>query len=82
MRAQVLQKFGGPENFALTDVEKPVAGEGQVLIKIHAASVNQIDVKIREGLPIGPDMPAILGEDVAGVVEARRHRCDSFGRWR
>lgn len=70
MRAQVLQDFGGPENFKLSEVDKPMAGDGQVLVCIHAAAINQIDVKIREGLPIGPDMPAILGADLAGIVEA------------
>jgi len=37
---------------------------------VAASSVNQIDIKIRGGLPIGPDLPAVLGADVAGVVEA------------
>jgi NADPH2:quinone reductase len=70
MRAQVLTEFGGPEKFQLLDVETPVAAPGQVLIRIRAAALNPVDAKIREGLPIGPAMPAILGADLAGVVEA------------
>ncbi|PKU26139.1 zinc-dependent alcohol dehydrogenase family protein [Telmatospirillum siberiense] len=70
MRAQILTGHGGPENFKLTDVAKPALKPGTVLLRIHAASVNPIDIKIREGLPIGPDLPAILGADLAGTVEA------------
>jgi NADPH:quinone reductase-like Zn-dependent oxidoreductase len=40
-----------------------------VLVRLAASSVNQIDIKIREGLPVGPDLPAVLGCDGAGVVE-------------
>ncbi len=70
MRAQLLSEFGGPEKLKIADVEKPAAKAGQALIRIKAASVNPIDTKIREGLPIGPAMPAILGCDFAGVVES------------
>lgn len=70
MRAQVLTEFGGPEKFHLTEVATPVAGPGQALVRIRAAALNPVDAKIREGLPIGPTMPAILGADLAGVVEA------------
>lgn len=70
MRAQLLKAFGGPENFVLTHIPTPAIEPGKLLIRIAAASVNQIDIKIRGGLPIGPDLPAILGADVAGVIEA------------
>lgn len=70
MRAQLLTEFGGPEKLKLTEVDTPVAGPGQALVRIRAAALNPVDVKIREGLPIGPAMPAILGADLAGVVEA------------
>jgi len=70
MRAQVLTKFGGPENFLLTDIPKPAIEAGKLLVRVAATSVNQVDIKIRGGLPIGPDLPAVLGADVAGVVEA------------
>jgi len=70
MRAQVLTKFGGPENFRLTDIPKPAIEPGKLLIRVAATSANQIDVKIRGGSPFGPELPAVLGADVAGLVEA------------
>ena len=42
-----------------------------MLVRIAAAALNQIDVKIRAGLPIGLDLPAVLGSDLAGVVATR-----------
>lgn len=69
MKALVLKAYGGPENFHLEDVAKPEVKAGHVLVRIIAASINMIDTKIREGLPIGPALPAILGCDMAGVVE-------------
>jgi len=69
MRAQILKAYGGPENFGLADIPTPALEPGKLLIRVAATSVNQIDIKIREGLPIGPALPAILGADVAGVVE-------------
>lgn len=70
MRAVLLSEFGGPEKLKVAEVETPMPGPGQVLVRIRAAALNQVDTKIREGLPIGPDMPAILGADLAGVIEA------------
>lgn len=71
MKAVQLQGFGGVENLALADVPAPVAGPGQVLVKIAAASVNPVDTKIRRnGPPIAPDLPGILGCDMAGTVAA------------
>jgi NADPH:quinone reductase len=70
MRAQLLKAYGGPENFVLTDIPKPAIEPSKLLIRVAATSVNQIDIKIRGGLPIGPDLPAVLGADVAGMVEA------------
>ena len=70
MRAQILTGWGGPENFKLTDVPIPALKPGHVRVRIAAASVNPIDTKIRNGLPIGAELPAILGCDFAGVVES------------
>lgn len=69
MRAQILNAHGGPENFEFIEVSRPEVRPGTVLVRIAAAALNQIDVKIRGGLPIGPALPAILGSDLAGVVE-------------
>lgn len=72
MLAQVIYKTGGPEVFQSVHLPIPNLTNGQVLIKVAATSVNQIDCKIRSGAVagIGPDFPAILHGDVAGVVEA------------
>lgn len=70
MRALLLKAHGGPENFELADIPKPELWPGTVLIRMAATSLNRIDVRIREGLPIGAPLPAVLGTDVAGTVEA------------
>jgi NADPH2:quinone reductase len=71
MKAVILRTFGGPENLELAEVPKPVPGPGQVLVRVKAASVNPVDFKIRNhGSWAGLPMPAILGYDAAGIVEA------------
>lgn len=70
MKAVLLSEFGGPEKLELREVEPPHPGKGQVLVRIRASALNQVDTKIRGGLPIGPAMPAILGADLAGTVAA------------
>ncbi len=70
MKALVLESAGAP--FTLTDVPKPVAGPGQVLVRIQASGVNPLDTKIRAGQAAHArhPLPAILGMDMAGTVEA------------
>ena len=83
MRAAVLTRFGGPEAVELRDVPDPQPGQGEVVVRVGAAAVNNTDVWTREGgygLPgdpeakagwLGPiDFPRIQGADVAGTVEA------------
>src|SRR5262245_66190356 len=69
MHAQVSRALGGPDYLELRDIPKPEVRPGTVLIRIAAASVNPIDAKIMSGLPIGPNLPAVLGADLAGTVE-------------
>jgi len=70
MHAQVLNHFNGP--FILTESAIPSATEGQVLVRIKASGVNPLDTKIREGNGAHARvvLPAILGMDMAGLVEA------------
>ncbi len=70
MKAIVLKSFGGPESFELCDLPKPVPHPGQVLIRVHATSINPLDYQVRRGdyLDLVP-LPAITGHDVSGVVE-------------
>lgn len=71
MRALVLNDFA-TGTFTETQVPRPVAGPGQVLVRIIASGVNPIDYKIRIGAaPYAmPELPAIIGTDLAGVVES------------
>jgi len=70
MKAIVLKSFGGPESFELCDVPKPVPHAGQVLVRVHATSINPLDYQVRRGdYPNLVLLPAITGHDVSGVVE-------------
>ncbi|TGN50065.1 NADPH:quinone oxidoreductase [Paracoccus liaowanqingii] len=71
MKAMTLQSFGGPEAFELRDVPTPVPQAGQVLVRVHATSINPLDYQVRRGdyRDLVP-LPAITGHDVSGVVEA------------
>jgi NADPH:quinone reductase-like Zn-dependent oxidoreductase len=71
MKAIVLREYGGPEKLSYEDAADPVAGEGQVLVRVTAASVNPVDYKLRSGaykdfMPL--TFPAILGNDFSGMV--------------
>jgi NADPH2:quinone reductase len=70
MRALVLESPGAP--FTLTEVPRPTAAPGHVLVRIKASGVNPLDTKIRAGQAAHArvELPAILGMDMAGVVEA------------
>ena len=70
MTALVVDRPGAP--FRLATLDRPAAGPGQVLIRVHASGVNPLDTKIRAGAAehARHPLPAVLGLDVAGVVEA------------
>lgn len=71
MRAQIIRAFGGIDRFEAVDLPRPEPGPGDVLVRIVAASVNPVDVKIRAGGgAIAPELPAVLGCDMAGIVVA------------
>jgi NADPH:quinone reductase len=74
MRAIRLHEFGPPENLIYEEVEDPQPAPGQVRIVVAAAGVHLIDTTIRAGVQRGPlplpDLPAIPGREVAGVVDA------------
>jgi NADPH:quinone reductase-like Zn-dependent oxidoreductase len=69
MRAVRIHEDGGPEVLRYEDAPDPVAGPGEVLIRLRAASLNHLDLWVRKGLPSVPK-PRILGADGAGIVEA------------
>ena len=71
-RVQYL-RYGGPEQLRLDEVEQPVPGRGEILVRVRAASANPMDWKIRRGelkMLSGFRFPRGLGHDFAGVVEA------------
>lgn len=70
MRAIVMQSPGVPDVLQIRDISVPELRPGHALIRVRATSVNPVDVKIRQGLPIAPADPAVLHGDVAGIVEA------------
>lgn len=78
-----MQALIAPEanaSFTLTEVERPVAANGQVLVRIVASGVSVLDNKIRTGKGghAKQPLPAILGMDFAGVVEAVGHGVTCF----
>jgi NADPH:quinone reductase and related Zn-dependent oxidoreductases len=70
MKALIVETACGP--FRVVELPKPVPGPGQVLVKIHASGVNPLDTKIWAGAAghARHPLPAILGLDLAGTVEA------------
>jgi NADPH:quinone reductase-like Zn-dependent oxidoreductase len=70
MKAAYIERHGGPEELKYGDFPDPVAGPGQVVIDIHAASVNGADWKVRVGDYRQSKFPYVLGRDFSGVVAA------------
>ncbi len=71
MQAVLMRQTGDPDVLQLEQVERPEPAEGEVLIRVHAASVNPIEWKQRRGL-VAKQLPAVLGSDVSGTVQASR----------
>jgi NADPH:quinone reductase len=69
MRAYVVEQADGP--FVQADLPRPVPASGQVLVRVHASGVNPLDTKIRarKAAHAKQPLPAVLGLDMAGVVE-------------
>ncbi|HEY3185923.1 MAG TPA: NADP-dependent oxidoreductase [Solirubrobacteraceae bacterium] len=71
MQAVLMRQTGDPDVLRLEEAERPEPGDGEVLIRVRAVSVNPIDWKYRRGFAERP-LPAVLGNDVSGTVEATR----------
>jgi NADPH:quinone reductase-like Zn-dependent oxidoreductase len=72
MKAAIINEFGPPEVLQIKEIEKPVANEEQVLIKIKSIGINPVDTKVRagtSGVSKKISLPAILGWDVSGIIE-------------
>lgn len=73
MKAVRIHQYGGPEVLKFEDAPRPQPAAGELLIRIHAAAVNPVDWKIREGHlkeRVAYSLPLILGWDLSGTVEA------------
>ena len=78
MRAAVRTRYGPPEVVRIAEVDQPAAGDDEVLVKVHATTVNRTDCGVRAAKPflyrlfLGPVRPrlTILGNEFAGQVEA------------
>jgi NADPH:quinone reductase-like Zn-dependent oxidoreductase len=73
MKAVRIHEYGGPDVLRYEDAPLPAVGPDDILIRVHATSVNPVDWVMREGyfktfLPL--TFPALLGRDVVGVVES------------
>ena len=70
MKAAQINEYGDASKIHVNEVDKPAAGEGQVLVEVHASSLNPFDSKLRDGVMqnIPLKFPATLGGDIAGVV--------------
>ena len=70
MKAIRLHRFGGPEELILEEVPNLTPGDHEIVIDVHAAGLNPVDTKIREGkFPrFEPRLPAVIGRDVCGVI--------------
>jgi NADPH:quinone reductase-like Zn-dependent oxidoreductase len=85
MKAVVYTRYGGPDVLRLTDADTQVPGDGQVLVKVHAVSLNASDWELLRGRPLysrigGPFRPRhhVLGSDIAGRVESTGRNATRF----
>ncbi len=69
MKAAVIRSHGGVECVIVDKIPEPKAGENEVVLEIHSAALNHLDIWVRKGRPgVQLDMPHVLGSDGAGVV--------------
>lgn len=81
MKAFILESHGASRALQLADVPEPQLRDDEVLVQVHAAGVNQLDSKIKDGqfkLILPYRLPLILGHDVAGVVVKAGPRVRQF----
>jgi NADPH:quinone reductase-like Zn-dependent oxidoreductase len=71
MKAVMIHETGDPDVLRYEETDRPEPGDGEVLVRVHAASVNPADWKDRRGLMERP-LPRVLGIDMSGTVESSR----------
>lgn len=81
MKAIRFGRFGGPEVMQLVDVPGPVAGPGELVVRVRAAGVNLSDTLMREDrYAVTPTLPAVPGNEVAGEVVEVGKEVEGFAR--
>ncbi|WP_316831703.1 NADP-dependent oxidoreductase [Pedobacter aquatilis] len=83
MKAIRIHQHGGADKLQLDEIDIPQAGPNELLIKVHATSVNPVDWKIREGLraeKFPSKLPLTLGWDVSGTVETIGEKVSGFAK--
>ncbi len=71
MKASYLTEHGGPEVLQYGELPQPVAGPGEVVVRVKAAALNHLDLWVRGGLPgLKLQFPHVLGGDAAGIVHS------------
>jgi len=86
MKAVVYEKYGSPDVLRLREIDKPYVADDEVLVKVHAASIQQTDTNFRTGTPFLARVLAglfkpknqILGCDYSGIVEATGKNVDEY----
>jgi NADPH:quinone reductase-like Zn-dependent oxidoreductase len=83
MKAALLYSYGNPEQLRYEETATPQYGDDEVLVKMHATSINPIDVKIRSGAAksrFSIEFPAILGRDLCGEVAETGRNVQGFSK--
>ena len=81
MKAFIVNRYGKKEKLQLTEIAEPVVKETDVLVQVHAAGVNLLDSKIRNGefkMILPYKTPFILGHDVSGIITKVGSRVSKF----
>ena len=71
MKAALIDRYGANDQVRIADIGVPPTGPEDLLVRVHAASVNPLDVKIRDGqlkMLLKYRFPLVLGNDLSGVV--------------
>ena len=72
MRAARFHEYGGPEVLAVSEVDEPHPGPGEIRVAVRAAGVNALEGKVRQGLlrdVVPLELPAGIGGDASGIVD-------------
>lgn len=71
MKAAQINEYGDATKIVINELEKPIVSEGQVLVEVHASSINPFDITVRSGImqqQMPLQLPVTLGGDIAGIV--------------